>query len=46
MMIIYKDGTIERLVGNDIVPPSFDPKTNVDSKDVLYLPENTLSARL
>ncbi|KAH9656129.1 putative carboxylesterase 13 [Citrus sinensis] len=46
MMIIYKDGTIERLVGNDIVPPSFDPKTNVDSRDVLYLPENTLSARL
>ncbi|KAK9176815.1 hypothetical protein WN944_028834 [Citrus x changshan-huyou] len=46
MMIIHKDGTIERLVGNDIVPPSFDPKTNVDSRDVLYLPENTLSARL
>lgn len=45
-MRIYKDGTIERLVGNDIVPPSFDPKINVDSKDVVYAPQNNLSTGL
>lgn len=49
---VYKDGKVERLVGNDTVPPSFDPKTNVDSKDVVYSPpnndnnNNALSARL
>ncbi|KAH9656244.1 putative carboxylesterase 13 [Citrus sinensis] len=48
---VYKDGRVERFVGNDTVPPSFDPKTNVDSKDVVYSPQNSnnsnaLSARL
>ncbi|GAV86739.1 Abhydrolase_3 domain-containing protein [Cephalotus follicularis] len=43
---IYKDGRIERLIGNDIVPPSLDPKTKVESKDAVYSPENGLSCRL
>ncbi|GAY60156.1 hypothetical protein CUMW_199820 [Citrus unshiu] len=43
---VHKDGKVERLRGTDIVPPSLDPKTNVDSKDVVYSPENNLSARL
>ncbi|XWS68008.1 hypothetical protein CRYUN_Cryun04dG0053300 [Craigia yunnanensis] len=38
---IYKDGRVERLMGTDNVPPSLDPKTNVEFKDVLYSPENT-----
>ncbi|KAL9415098.1 hypothetical protein AB3S75_043383 [Citrus x aurantiifolia] len=46
MFKIYEDGRVERLVGNEIVPPSFDPKTSVDSKDIVYSPENNLSARL
>ncbi|KAH9745739.1 putative carboxylesterase 13 [Citrus sinensis] len=43
---VHKDDKVERLRGTDIVPPSLDPKTNVDSKDVVYSPENNLSARL
>lgn len=44
---VYKDGRVERLLGNETVPPSVDPKTGVKSKDVsiaagvsarLYLP--------
>ncbi|KAJ4716341.1 Alpha/beta hydrolase-3 [Melia azedarach] len=46
MVKIYKDGRVERLKGTDVVPPSFDPKTNVESKDSLYSPENGLSVRL
>ncbi|XP_047341651.1 probable carboxylesterase 2 [Impatiens glandulifera] len=43
---IYKDGTIERLKGYEIVPPSIDPHTGVQSKDVIISPETGLSARL
>ncbi|GAY51668.1 hypothetical protein CUMW_135980 [Citrus unshiu] len=43
---VHKDGKVERLRGTDIIPPSLDPKTNVDSKDVVYSPENNLFARL
>ncbi|KAK0582751.1 hypothetical protein LWI29_029104 [Acer saccharum] len=46
MLRFYKDGRVERLSGTEIVPPSFDPKTNIESKDVLYSPEHNLSARL
>ncbi|KAH7575211.1 hypothetical protein JRO89_XS02G0063200 [Xanthoceras sorbifolium] len=46
MIRIYKDGRVERLLGTETVPPSFDPKTNVESKDVVYSPENNLSVRL
>lgn len=49
LLRVYKDGRVERLVGTDSVPPSFDPKTNVESKDVLYSLDQgnlQLSARL
>ncbi|XP_010689777.2 probable carboxylesterase 7 [Beta vulgaris subsp. vulgaris] len=41
---VYKDGRIERLLKTDSVPPSFDPKTLVHSKDVTISPG--LSARI
>ncbi|KAH7575217.1 hypothetical protein ACOSP7_005322 [Xanthoceras sorbifolium] len=43
---IYKDGRVERLLDTLVVPPSFDPKTNVESKDTLYSPEHHLYVRL
>ncbi|XP_015885439.3 probable carboxylesterase 2 [Ziziphus jujuba] len=43
---VYKDGSVERLVGTDTVPPSTDPTTGVTSKDVTILPESQISARL
>ncbi|KDP25945.1 hypothetical protein JCGZ_22850 [Jatropha curcas] len=42
----YKDGKVERLMGTEIVPPSLDSKTNVQSKDILYSQELNLSSRL
>ncbi|KAF5175456.1 2-hydroxyisoflavanone dehydratase [Thalictrum thalictroides] len=42
----YKDGRIERLLGTETVPPGFDKKTNVTSKDILILPDINVSARL
>ncbi|XP_057420930.1 probable carboxylesterase 12 [Lotus japonicus] len=43
---IYKDGRIERLMGCDVVPPSLDPTTNVDSKDIVISKEQDISARI
>ncbi|KAF9602778.1 hypothetical protein IFM89_030934 [Coptis chinensis] len=43
---VHKDGHIERLGDTDNVPPSFDPQTNVTSKDVLIIPDCNISARL
>ncbi|KAJ4962318.1 hypothetical protein NE237_022257 [Protea cynaroides] len=43
---IYKDGRIDRLSGNDIVPPSIDSQTGVSSKDVVIVPETGVGARL
>lgn len=43
---IYKDGRIERIIGTDVVPPSLDPKTGVESKDVVIAPETGVTARL
>jgi acetyl esterase/lipase len=43
---IYKDGRVERIAGTDIVPPSLDPQTGVESKDVVISPETGVSARL
>ena len=43
---IYKDGRIERFAGIEIVPPSLDSKTGVESKDVVISPETGVSARL
>ncbi|XP_015874261.3 probable carboxylesterase 12 [Ziziphus jujuba] len=42
----YKDGRVERLKGNDIVPPSLDLKTGVESTDIVVSAETGLSARL
>ncbi|CAL5377336.1 unnamed protein product [Camellia sinensis] len=43
---VYRDGRVERLMGTDIVPPSTNPETGVQSKDVVIDPETGLSARL
>ncbi|WOG82729.1 hypothetical protein DCAR_0101897 [Daucus carota subsp. sativus] len=43
---VYKDGTVERLMGTDTVPAGIDPETGVESKDVLVTPESGVSARL
>ncbi|XP_076928216.1 putative carboxylesterase 2 [Bidens hawaiensis] len=43
---VYNDGTIERLVGVDVIPPSFDPITRVTSKDVIISPQTGISARI
>ncbi|KAI3737088.1 hypothetical protein L2E82_27083 [Cichorium intybus] len=43
---VYKDGTVERLVGFDVVPATFDSDTGVTSKDVLISPETDVTARL
>ncbi|KAK7319847.1 hypothetical protein RJT34_04575 [Clitoria ternatea] len=43
---VYKDGRIERLLGNDTTPPGTDPVTSVDSKDVTVNPQTGVSLRL
>ncbi|KAG0485300.1 hypothetical protein HPP92_009379 [Vanilla planifolia] len=42
----YRSGRVERLAGTDRVPPSLDPVTGVNSKDVNIDPSNGVSARL
>lgn len=45
--IKYKSGTVKRLMGTAITPPTDpDPLTGVVSKDVLITPDSTVSARL
>ncbi|KAK7252047.1 hypothetical protein RIF29_35747 [Crotalaria pallida] len=43
---VYKDGHVDRLIGTDVVPPSLDPTTNVESKDVVISKDQDISARL
>ena len=43
---IYKDGRIDRLLGEEIVPPTPEAESGVRSKDVVVSPESGLSARL
>lgn len=43
---IYKDGRIDRFNGTDVHPPSTNPETGVQSKDVVVSSENGLSGRL
>ncbi|CAI0558219.1 unnamed protein product [Linum tenue] len=43
---VYKDGTIQRLVATESLPPGLDSETNVVSKDVVIFPETGVSARL
>ncbi|MED6111626.1 hypothetical protein PIB30_053923 [Stylosanthes scabra] len=42
----YKDGRIHRLMGCDVVPPSLDPTTNVESKDIVISETEDISARI
>ncbi|KAK7362657.1 hypothetical protein VNO77_04776 [Canavalia gladiata] len=43
---VYKNGHIERLAGEDVVPPCLDPTTKVESNDVVISEEDGISARL
>ncbi|XP_028789353.1 2-hydroxyisoflavanone dehydratase-like [Neltuma alba] len=44
---VYKDGTVERLYGSPIVPPSLhDSDTGVSSKDIVISDHPSVSARL
>ncbi|XVE70033.1 hypothetical protein DITRI_Ditri10aG0039100 [Diplodiscus trichospermus] len=43
---VYKDGTLERIAGVEVVPPGLDPETNVFSKDIVIIPETGVSARI
>jgi acetyl esterase/lipase len=46
LLKIYKDGRIERLLGCEIIPPSFDSTTNVESKDISISKHQNISARI
>ncbi|PNX61605.1 putative carboxylesterase 12-like protein, partial [Trifolium pratense] len=46
LLKLYKNGRIERLIGEEVVPPSLDPTTNVESKDVIISKEHDISARI
>lgn len=46
MLRLHRNGRVERLLAQDFVPPSLDPATGVQSKDVEIDPEINLSARL
>ncbi|KAL2457742.1 putative carboxylesterase 13 [Forsythia ovata] len=46
LILVYKDGRVERIAGKDIVPASVDSETGVQSKDVEISPEFDISARL
>ncbi|XP_022766480.1 probable carboxylesterase 2 [Durio zibethinus] len=43
---VYKDGTLERIAGVEVVPPGLDTETGVLSKDIVVIPEIGVSARI
>ncbi|CAN1197464.1 Probable carboxylesterase 2 [Linum perenne] len=43
---VFKDGTIQRLVGTESLPPGLDSDTDVLSKDIVIFPETGVSARI
>ncbi|XP_069149073.1 2-hydroxyisoflavanone dehydratase-like [Solanum lycopersicum] len=43
---VYRDGRIERMMGEGFVPPESDPETGVQIKDIEIDPQINLSARL
>ncbi|XP_047975271.1 probable carboxylesterase 5 [Salvia hispanica] len=43
---VYKNGSVERLIGTDTVPPSVNPRSKVLSKDTVIQPSLNVSARL
>nr|XP_043611698.1 probable carboxylesterase 12 [Erigeron canadensis] len=45
-ILIHKNGRIERLVGEEVLPPGTDESTGVCSKDILVSEETGLSARI
>lgn len=46
IIIIYKDGSVKRLRGTDTVPAGLDPKTGVQSTDIVIYPETGQYVRL
>ncbi|OMO63196.1 Alpha/beta hydrolase-3 [Corchorus olitorius] len=46
MFRVYKDGRIEKFIPTHKIPPSTDPTTGVQSKDVIISTEPNISARL
>ncbi|KAL2456514.1 putative carboxylesterase [Abeliophyllum distichum] len=46
LLRVYKNGRVERLIGTEYAPPSADPATRVQSKDIKIAPELNVSARL
>ncbi|KAL9234192.1 hypothetical protein vseg_009087 [Gypsophila vaccaria] len=45
-LVIYKDGKVQKFFGNFLVPPSLDPVTGVDSKDVMFSSEPDVYVRM
>ncbi|KAK6143534.1 hypothetical protein DH2020_023882 [Rehmannia glutinosa] len=43
---VYKNGTIQRFIGQDFAPASTDPTSGVHSKDVKFSENHNISARL
>ncbi|KAI9113185.1 hypothetical protein K1719_015710 [Acacia pycnantha] len=43
---VHKDGTVERIAGNQVAPPGLDLHTNVISKDIVIIPETGVTARI
>lgn len=43
---VYKDGRVERLLGTETIPPTTDPITGVQSKDITISQETGVSARI
>ncbi|KAI7755979.1 hypothetical protein M8C21_021598 [Ambrosia artemisiifolia] len=43
---VYKDKTIERLLGTEVIPPTTDPITGVTSKDIIISPQTGITARI
>ncbi|XP_074306907.1 putative carboxylesterase 2 [Silene latifolia] len=46
LFVIYKDGSVERFVGTQFVPPSIEGVTGVESKDVVISAETGVFVRL
>ncbi|OWM83738.1 hypothetical protein CDL15_Pgr004168 [Punica granatum] len=46
VLLINKDGHVDRFMGTDTVPPSVDPASSVLSKDVVVSTEPAISVRL
>ncbi|KAK9740894.1 hypothetical protein RND81_03G068700 [Saponaria officinalis] len=46
LLVVYKDGSIQRFFGNHSVPPSFDTVTGVESKDIIISPETGVYVRM